>query len=92
VVFGICLVPISAIALTVDDPLTPYNESETPISLSTPVCVNTDASQVITQVGRPLTISQDLRTNRSVAAMFSSATATIHISHSRLDFLDALLC
>ena len=47
---------ISSIALRVDDPVTPYDESETPFNLVAPISFNIVARPLTVREGRRITI------------------------------------
>jgi hypothetical protein len=92
--FGVCVV-ISLIVLPGDDPKTPYNESDTPISLATPVRINTAPSiQLILPVARSIMLFRDQLVCGDDGAMMHSGMAAwgMVVSHTCLNFLCVLLC
>ena len=94
-VLAMCAVPLLPIVLAVDDPQTPYNESETPINLETPVLISTVAvTQLNSHVRGRITISrcQRLCWGDDVMVYARTAMRRIQVSDSRQDFLDALRC
>jgi hypothetical protein len=93
IVLGICVVSISSLVLRVDDPLTAYDESETPVYLATSVSTPADASTHLI-VERPIGIVRGHRTGWDVAAMRYATIAKngVRPSHSALKLPCPLLC
>ena len=86
------MVFFSSILLPIDDPETPFNESDAPVSLATPVTTDTVAQLV--SVGCRITIFRGQRVGRDDGATKCAITAKrgTHTSNSKLKSLFTLLC
>ena len=94
-VLGMCLICISSMALRVDDPKTPYVESETPFNLIAPAGNNSVVRPHFTaRVSRPITMFQAQRLGRyDDALMYAiSAMRAICPLQARPNLLCTLLC
>jgi hypothetical protein len=94
-VLGIFVILLSSIALPIDDPETPYNESDIPINLAIPVAIDITANanplheaRVMGAVVRGLPLDQDngrMKFAKSVQRRTSG-------SNSSLKLLCTLIC
>jgi hypothetical protein len=91
-VLGICMVFLSSIAVPIDDPETPYNESETPVNLATPVVINT--ASVVPHASRLISLFriQSVSWNDGATKCALTSRRGALLSNSRLKRLFTLLC
>lgn len=99
VVIGIWLISFSSILPRVDDPETAYDETETPVNLTTFLNLSTVTSAATganpaTRVRHPVTISRGQRACWEAGTTIYAVTAKrgARVSRSRLNLLCALLC
>ena len=93
-VLGMCTAVLSSVALPIDDPETPYNESETPVSLATPIAINSADSIQFIEIRGTITVLRQPYIGWDDRAMKSFGTAGRGIcpSNSHLKFFCTLLC
>jgi hypothetical protein len=91
-ILGICIVFCASIALPIDDPETPFNESEAPVSLATPVAIDTVARLVYVARTTAILGGQLLPwTHRAIKCAITEKRGE-RPSNSTIQSLFALLC
>ncbi|HWJ48066.1 MAG TPA: hypothetical protein VNS62_10455 [Candidatus Udaeobacter sp.] len=90
VVLGICVVSISSLVLRVDDPLTAYDESATPVYLAASVSIHFGLTPNRI-ASRSVTIGRGWR-DLSAMSYATSAGHRTRASHPKVKVLCPLLC
>jgi hypothetical protein len=91
VIVGVWFVSMSSIVPRFDAPETAYNETDTPVNLTTPLVARTN---LVMPAGHSVVISREQRVWREPGTtMFTVAPKPARrVSHSLLDLLCTLLC
>jgi hypothetical protein len=91
VIVGVSFVSLALIVPKVDAQETAYNETETPVNLTTPFVARTNS---VAPIGHAVAIPKEQRVRRKpgTAAYGVKAQARMRASHSLLNLLCQLLC
>ena len=92
-VLGMLLVFLSSVALPIDDPETPYNESDAPITVASPDALNTVRATQLFEVSGTIAVFRGQRVGRDDDAIARNQARTRDTpSKSPSQFLSTLRC
>jgi hypothetical protein len=91
VIMGVWFVSMSSIVPRFDAPETAYNETDTPVNLTTPIVARTN---LVVPAGHSVVIPREQRVWREADTTLHglSLKPALRVSHSLLDLLCTLLC
>ena len=94
VVFGMCVVSVSSVAPPTDDPETPYNESDAPITFAIPAAINATGAIQRLDVRSTIAIFLGQRVGRDdeVIAPAIKSEHGIHSPNPQAKLLSTLRC